>query len=356
MSSARGSATGQIRGTPKLPRPVVATAAPDYTAYPPDVAKVLKEIIRRRNEGAMLRVLPKCQQLEQLLLQEQTAREQAMMQESIARMQIENRKREETAKRQEQELARISKVKMDDMKAHHQGELADQKAMVAANLKETEAEVKDRLKLLTALQPKLNIAATVIAQLKDENNDCSLYGELLMEDKQLQKSLKTNARYNKSKTAETDGGALPYWWKDCLCASFNVAAIMQRATARACVQDATFSTKVPGDKKLIVVKDASVQSAPVVAWGHARSGPTPVALAEAYVTAKPAVPELPAAAYSGVVWPRDEAVEVIRSAKAAKSPISEIVGEVQTTISYGGVSSYELMRKDVLAIGEATST
>ncbi|TPP41029.1 hypothetical protein CGC20_36900 [Leishmania donovani] len=302
--------TGGSAGS-KAFMPRVITAAPDYTAYPSDVSKYLKDVIRRREEALMFKLLPTAQLMDQAVLQAQAAYELIVQQEALEFLQICHKRKEQT-----------------------------------------ETEIKEKLKTLVSLQPKLNIVSAVMAQLQDPASDCALLGALMMEEKQLQKTLKGDARYNKSKTAETDGGAVPYWWKQCVCSSFNVSAMLRQEPHRASIVDVSFATKTSADKKVIVVKNGEGN---IVAWAHTRSGPDPNALAEAYLAAKPKVPELPANAYKGVLWPKEDAADVMRKAKAAKSPTADILPEVITILSYSGMGSFEMSKKDVAAVGEATS-
>lgn len=339
-------------GKSKAFMPKVSTPAPNYNAYMPDVAKYLKEVVRRRDEAATLKLLPSAQLLEQAVLQEQAAYEQIQQQQALAFMQITHKKREAEAKMKEQQTTKAYKEKMDEQKQQHKEDMLQQKTSVAESTKEMEAEIKERLRLIVSLQPRLNIVQAVMAQIADPASDCSLLADLMQEDKQLQRVLKADARYNKSKTADVDGGAAPYWWKQCVCASFNVAAIVKQEPCRASVVDANVSTKVAADKKVVVVKDAD---GTVVAWAHTRIGGNTNALVEAFLAAKPEVAELPAAAYKGVLWPKDESMEVLRAAKGAKSATAAIVPEVITILSYKEVGSFELMKKDVLAAGEAAS-
>ncbi|KPA78050.1 hypothetical protein ABB37_06791 [Leptomonas pyrrhocoris] len=349
MSLNGGRRTG---GGSKAFMPKVATTAPNYAAYASDVAKYLKEVARRRDEAAALRLLPSAQLLEQTTLLEQAAHEQIVQQQLLAFMQITHKKKEAEAKMKEQQTTKSYKAKFEEQKQQQKEEMMMQKASVTANTKETEAELKEKLKLVVSLQPRLNVVSAVMAQIEDPASDCALLGDLMQEDKQLQKALKGDARYNKSKTADVDGGAAPYWWKQCVCASFNVAAILKQEPCRASVVEVSIPTKVAADKKVVVVKDAE---GGVVAWAHTRTGPDTSALVEAFLESKPAVAELPAAAYKGVIWPKDESVEVLRAAKGPKSATAAIAPEVITILSYKEVGSFELPKKDVVAMGEAAS-
>ncbi|CAG9572184.1 conserved hypothetical protein [Leishmania major strain Friedlin] len=341
-----GSSVGSKAFMPRL-----ITAAPDYTAYPSDVSKYLKDVIRRREEALMFKLLPTAQLMDQAALQAQAAYELIVQQEAFEFLQICHKRKEVETKRREQECTKAYKERMEEQKRQHKEEMAQQKNDVAAMAKQTETEIKEKLKTLVSLHPKLNVVSAVMAQLQDPASDCALLGALMMEEKQLQKALRGDARYNKSKTAETDGGAVPYWWKQCVCSSFNVSAMLRQEPHRASIVDVSFATKTPADKKVIVVKDGKGN---IVAWAHTRSGPDPNALAEAYLAAKPEVPELPANAYKGVLWPKEDAADVVRKAKAAKSPTADILPEVITILSYSDMGSLEMSKKDVAAVGEAT--
>ncbi|KAG5508849.1 hypothetical protein JKF63_05352 [Porcisia hertigi] len=341
--------TGGSAGS-KAFMPQVTTVAPNYTSYPSDVSKYLKEVIRRREEALMLQLLPTAQQMDQAVLQAQTAYELMVQQEALEFLQIAHKRREADLKYREQVLVRANKEKIEEQKRKHKDEMMQQKGDIAVASKQTAAEIKEKLQTLVSLQPKLNIIAAVMAQLQDPASDCALLGALMLEDKQLKKALKGDARYNKSKTAAIDGGAEPYWWKQCVCASFNVAAIVKQKPYRATVVDVPFATKVPADKKVVVVKDGEGN---IVAWVHTRSGPDPNALAEAYLAAVLVAPELPADAYKGVLWPKEDAAEVLRGVKSAKSTTAAILPEVITTLSYNEICSHELSKKDVAAAGEA---
>ncbi|KAG5482070.1 hypothetical protein LSCM1_05786 [Leishmania martiniquensis] len=331
--------------------PQVSTAAPDYTAYPSDISKYLKDVIRRREEAMMLKLLPTAQLMSQTVLQAQTAYELIAHQEAIEFVHISHKRREAEMKAKEANSAKVLKEKVEEQKRQHREEIAQQKNEVAAAAKQTEADIREKLKALVSLQPKLNIVPAVMAQLQDPSSDCRLLGALLVEERQLQKALKGDARY-KSKTTGMDGGAEPYWWKDCVCASFNASALMRQEPHRASIVDVPFATKTAADKKVVVVKDGAGE---VVAWAHTRTGPDPSALAEAYLKAKLEAPELPASAYRGVLWPKEDAAEVARKARAVKSPIADILPEVITILSCGEMTSHELSKKDVAALGEAAS-
>ncbi|CBZ25325.1 conserved hypothetical protein [Leishmania mexicana MHOM/GT/2001/U1103] len=350
MSGSIRRTGGSVGSKAFLPR--VITAAPDYTAYPSDVSKYLKDVIRRREEALMFKLLPTAQLMDQAVLQAQSAYELIVQQEAFEFLQICHKRKEVEAKRREQECAKMNKEKMEEQKRQHKEEMAQKRYDVAAMAKQTETEIREKLKTLMSLQPKLNMVAAVMAQLQDPASDCALVGALMMEEKQLQKALKSDARYSKSKTAETDGGAVPYWWKQCVCSSFNVSAMLRQEPHRASIVDVSFATKTVADKKVIVVKDGEGN---IVAWAHTRSGPDPNALAEAYLAAKPEVPELPVKAYRGVLWPKEDAADVMRKAKAAKSPTADILPEVITVLSYNEMSSSEMSKKDVAVVGEATS-
>ncbi|XQJ26149.1 hypothetical protein NXY56_002101 [Leishmania guyanensis] len=343
--------TGGSAGS-KAFMPQVITVAPDYTTFPPDVSKYLKDVIRRREEAAMLRLLPTAQLMSQAVLQAQAAYESIVQQEAFEFLQISHRRRETEMKLKEQESNKANREKIEEQKRQHKEEIVQQKNDVAAATRQTEAEIKEKLKTLLSLQPKLNIVPVVMAQLQDPTSDCALLGALMVEEKRLQKALKSDARYNKSKTAGMDGGAVPYWWKQCVCASFNVSAIVKKEPHRASIVDVCVATKTPADKKVVVVKDMEGN---VVAWAHTRSGPDPNALAEAYLAMKLEVPELPANAYKGVLWPKEDAMDVMRKAKAAKSPIADILPEVITILSYSEMSSHEMLVRDVTAVAEAAS-
>jgi hypothetical protein len=332
--------------------PKVSTTAPNYSAYQPDVAKYLKEVARRRDEAATLKLLPSAQLLEQAVLQEEAAHEQIMQQQALGFLQITHKKKEAEAKIKEQQTTKAFKAKMDEQKQQHKEEMIQQKASVAEGTKEMEAEIKEKLRLIATLQPRLNVVQAVMAQIQNPDSDCSLLADLMQEDKQLQKALKSDARYNKSKTAEADGGALPYWWKQCVCASFNVAAIVKGESCRAAIVDVNVATKVAADKKVVAVKEADGS---VVAWVHTRTGPDINALVEAFLQTRPVVAELPEAAYKGVIWPKDDAAEVLKGAKGAKSATAAIAPEVATILAYKEVGSFELLKKDVMAAGEAVS-
>ncbi|KPI85551.1 hypothetical protein ABL78_5400 [Leptomonas seymouri] len=356
ISVARAAATSnggrRVSGCSKSFMPKVSTTAPDYSAYVPDVAKFLKEVVRRRDEAASLKLLPSAQLLEQAVLQEQAEYEQIVQQQALAFMQMAHKKMEAEAKMKEQQISRTYRSRIEEQKQQQREEAMQQKASVAESAKEMEAEIKERLRLVVSLQPRLNVVQAVMAHIQDPASDCSLLGELLQEDKQLLKALKSDARYNRSKTASVDGGSVPYWWKQCVCASFNIAAIVKGEPVRASIMDVSIPTKVAADKKVVVVKDAKGS---VVAWAHTRTGPDTNALVEAFLESKPVVTELPASAYKGVLWPKDDSVEVLRAAKGARSTTAAIAPEVITILSYKEVGSFELPKKDVVAAGEAAS-
>lgn len=330
--------------------PPVTSAAPNYAAYPADVSKFLKDVIRRREEAMMSKLLPTAQLMDQLAVQAQAAHELIVQQQAFEFQQIAHKRKEAEMKRKEVETTKANREKMEIQKRQHKDDIVQSKNDVAAAAKQTEAEVREKIKTLVPLQPKLNLVQAVMAQIQDPTSDCSLLGALIMEEKQLQKALKADARYNKSKTADVDGGAEPYWWKQCVCASFNIAAIVKQEPHRASIMDVSIATKTAADKKVVVVRDGEGK---VVAWAHTRSGPDAGALAEAYLEAKPEVTELAAEAYKGVMWPKEDAVEVTRRAKAAKSPLADLLPEIISILSHQEVGSHEMSKKDVLAAGEA---
>ncbi|KAK7194970.1 hypothetical protein NESM_000419500 [Novymonas esmeraldas] len=351
MSAGGGRRAGGSAGS-KAFMPTVTSAAPNYAAYPSDVSKYLKDVIRRREEAMMFRLLPTAQLLEQTVLQAQVAHDLILQQAALEFAQIVHKRKEAELKRKELETTKANKAKVEEQKRQHKEAAAQQKLDVAAAVKQTESELRERLAAVVALQPKLGIVQAIMAQAQDPASDCALLAELLVEEKQLQKALKGDARYNKSKTADVDGGAEPHWWKQCICASFNIAAAVKGVPHRASIVDVSLPTKVAADKKVVVVRDAGDT---IVAWAQTRCGPDANALVEAYLAAKPEIAEMPPSAYKGIVWTKEEAADVTRKAKAAKSPTAEILAEVITSLSYMDVASQEMSRAEVLAAGEAAA-
>ncbi|EPY25517.1 hypothetical protein STCU_06726 [Strigomonas culicis] len=206
------------------------------------------------------------------------------------------------------------------------------------------------------VQPRLNVANAVLADLKCEPCDCLRLGLLLEEEKRLLKGIKMDARYNKTKTADVDGGAIPYWFKHVLASAFNVSAILQASELRAAVEDAPgITSRNPGEKKVVVVRAGAEPSAALVAWAHTRSGPDVEALAAAFLAAPPAPTTLSAHVGQGVILPKDELAELTRKARAPKSEIAEIAALLTNALTVDGITTPDFTAKDVAAIGEAAS-
>lgn len=355
----------------------MATTMPSgqFAGYGLDTAKYLKELVRRRDEAVYLRVLPRTQLLQQLAQQEAAARELSLQQEGSGRLTIVHKALEDRAKKAELAAAKAGKEGLEAMKRTHAEEVAAQKASVAALHAETEREVRERLALIQRLQPKLNPTAASLADVRREDSDCVVLAQLLEEDKRLQKALKGDSRYDKSKTADTDGGALPFWLKHCAAASFNVAAILQAQPCRAAVIDApSLATKVAADKKVLVVRATVDEKSAVIAWAHTRvAAPDAATAAAALLPMLGAVPEEPStnnadikvpalpetasakAVFAGVVWTKDDCAATLRLAKAPKTTCGCLANVTKAALAHGGVASFEMTSADVRAIGEAAS-
>ncbi|KEG05439.1 hypothetical protein DQ04_21981000, partial [Trypanosoma grayi] len=218
--------------------------------YSFDTMKQLKDVLRKREEIPALRVLPKTHLLLQLLLQEQSERELFTHQERMFRQQIVHKRDEDRLKKEEQRLQQRNRERFDELKRKQAEELAAKKEVVTTFQKQLDVEVKEKLKLVCMLQPRMNVAAAVVAEIKCEGSPCTLLPDLMEEEKRVAKALKTDSRHSKT---SADCGAVPHWMRTCVAGSYNVAAILQDAPYRATVEDAI---KVPNAalRKLVVVR------------------------------------------------------------------------------------------------------
>ncbi|CCW64644.1 unnamed protein product [Phytomonas sp. EM1] len=364
VSSLRIPSTARLGILPKalnttVMRPPSTMPSNGFSQYAFDIAKTLKEIVHCRDEGVFLRVLPKAHLVNQHTFQEACAREQMVLQEANMRMLIVHKCAEDRAKKEEQQLIRRSKERQEDLKRRHAEELIEQKNTVMHYNTVLEQGLRERLKLLVQLQPRLNLINVVLATLKDESNNLSLIAELLEEAKKLQKALKTDLRFNKTATPELDGGALPYWLKHCLTTSFNVAAILKGSPYRAVVQDApNIRSKLLSDRKIITIREVrgAEFSEGVLAWVHTRVAlPDVTSAAEAFLEFAESDAGVPAGSCQGVVWTKEDHNSVVRAAKAAGNTIAALGAVSRSTLSYGNVASIELTAKDVKSIGEAAA-
>ncbi|KAH9582334.1 hypothetical protein LSM04_005614 [Trypanosoma melophagium] len=322
--------------------------------YSFDTTRFLKDVMRRREEVPAVRVLPKTQLLAQLLLQEQSERELFVHQERSFRVQITHKREEDRLKKEEQRLQQRNRERLDALKRKQSEELAAKKEVVSTFLKQIDGEVKEKIKLVCMLQPRMNVAATVVADVKGENGTCTLLPELMEEEKRVLKALKAESRYSKpsmSASNISDGcGAVPYWMRTCVAGSFNVAAILRGEPYRATVEDAI---KVPNAalRKLIVVRRLDDDNS-VVAWAHVRAGNDPLVLATELAQLPPPE-ELPSKLSVGVVWPKEDIAELNRKSKAitAEPDLVSVLGVSSASLSCGGLSTHEFTKKDIEAIG-----
>eukprot|EP00796_Vickermania_ingenoplastis_P007589 gene7589-5350_t len=330
-----------------------------YAKYSFDVAKYLREVAQRRQEAVVLRVLPRSHQLMSLVELEQMQRDVMTVEEGNARVSIQNKKADEYNRKLMAQLTAANKARQEALKKQQAEELAAQKALVAENLKATEVEMRARLQLVNQLQPRNAAVTAALAELKQEDSELEVLGQLLEEEKRLQKALKADARFNAAKTAAADGGAAPFWLKQCAASSFNVAAILAGSPLRAAVADnAAVPAKLPAEKRVVVVTHR--ETGEVLLWAQARTlaaaheeyGPgAALALLERVRSAG----VFPSAAAAAVLWSKEDHAELTKQAKqteeaAAALPVSAAVLSVQ------GVSSIPLAAKDVKAMGEAAAT
>ncbi|CCW71757.1 unnamed protein product [Phytomonas sp. Hart1] len=336
---------------PIIGRPPSTMPSHGFATYGFEIAKTLKEIVHGRDEGVFLRVLPKSQLIGQLILQESGARDLMGLQEANLRMLLTHKRVEERAKKEEQQLSRRSKERQEELKKRYAEELNEQKNSVMLYNAGLEKGLRERLKALAQLQPRLNLVNVVLAAMKDESNDLSLTAELLEEAKKLQKALKTDSRFNKTATPELDGGALPYWLKHCIVSSFNVAAIVKGSPYRAVVLDApNLRSKLLADRKIIAIREVAL-SEKILSWAHTRIAlPDAGAAVKAFLEFAEGDAGAPAGLCQGVVWTKEVHPSIARVAKAAGSSIPS-----QSVLSLGDVSSIELTTKEVKSIGEAAS-
>lgn len=349
LGSGRTCIASAIPGRPRSTMP-----EGNFTQYSFDVAKVLREYVRRRDENVLLRVLPKMHQLQQHVLQELCAREQMLLQEQTARLLVVSKFAEERARRQEQQQVKNAKERLDDLRKRQQAEIQEQRATATMLMADTEKEIRERLKHLQVLHPRLGPTSAALADVRHEQSDCAILAELLEEDKKLQKALRADNRFNKCTTAEADGGALSYWFRHCVVASFNVAAILQRSPLRASVQDvAAVGIQMISDRRVVVVRAAG--DGQIVAWAHARLALSDVVAAgEAFATLTVSE-DLPKDSGVGILWLKEDLALAIRAARAPKSTIADIASISKSILSVGSVASSELTAKDVLALGEAAA-
>ncbi|ORC89865.1 uncharacterized protein TM35_000101330, partial [Trypanosoma theileri] len=296
--------------------------------YSFDTTRFLKDVLRRREEVPAVRVLPKTHLLAQLLLQEQSERELFTLQERSFRAQIQHKREEDRLKKEEQRLQQRNRERLDELKRKQSEELAAKKEVVSTFLKQIDGEVKEKIKLVCMLQPRMNVAATVVADVKSETGTCTLLPELMEEEKRVMKALKAESRYSKPSTSAnniSEGcGAVPYWMRTCVASSFNVAAILRGEPYRATVEDA-IKVSNAALRKLIVVRRVGDDS--VVAWAHVRAGSDPLSLATE-LAQLPAPEDLPSKKSLGVIWPKEDLAELNRKSKtvSGEADLLSVVG------------------------------
>ncbi|RNF27464.1 uncharacterized protein Tco025E_00266 [Trypanosoma conorhini] len=327
-----------------------ATSSPQYSY---GTARYLKELQRRREDVPALRVLPKTQQLAQLLLLEQAGRELLAHQERLCRQQLVHKREDERMKKEEQRLQQKNRERLDELKRRQALELAALKESVSAFQRQMDAEVKEKLRVVCMLQPRMGVAAAVLAELKSEGSPCLLLPELMEEERRVLKTLKAESRHSRG---PADCGAVPHWMHTCVASSFNVAAILQNAPYLAAVEEAIKATNA-SLRKLVVVRHLHDKN--VVGWAHVRAGSDPATLAAEL--ARLPVPEgLPAELYCGVVWPKEDLGELTRNAKAVtdaelRQLLRQVVDVSSASLSCVGLTTHEFAKKDVDAIGTVAS-
>ncbi|RNE98691.1 hypothetical protein TraAM80_08630 [Trypanosoma rangeli] len=321
--------------------------------YSYGTSRYLKEVQRRREDVPALRVLPKTHLLAQLVLLEQTGRELSTQQEKLGRHLIAQKREEERLKREEQRVQHKNRERFDELKKKQAAELAALKESVSSFQRQIDAEVKEKLRVVCMLQPRMSVAATVLAEVKNEGSPCLLLAEMMEEERRLSKALKVESRHSKG---SADSGALPQWMHICVAGSFNVAAILQDVPYRATVEDAIRVTNT-SLRKLVVVRH--LYDKQVVAWVHVRAGSDPAALA-AELARLPAPVGLPAKMNCGVVWPKEDIAELTRKTKAAtdvelQQQLRPVVDVSGASFSCAGLTTHEFTKRDVDVIGSLAS-
>ncbi|ESL11062.1 hypothetical protein TRSC58_01197 [Trypanosoma rangeli SC58] len=321
--------------------------------YSYGTSRYLKDVQRRREDIPALRVLPKTHLLAQLVLLEQTGRELLAQQEKLGRHLIAQKREEERLKREEQRLQHKNRERFDELKKKQAAELAALKESVSVFQRQIDAEVKEKLRIVCMLQPRMSVAATVLAEVKSEGSPCLLLPEMMEEERRLSRALKAESRHSKG---SADSGIVPQWMHICVAGSFNVAAILQDAPYRATVEDAIKVTNT-SLRKLVVVRH--LQDREVVGWVYVRAGSDPAALA-AELARLPAPVGLPAKMNCGIVWPKEDIGELTRKAKATTDtelqqllrPVVDVSG---ASFSCAGLTTHEFTKRDVDVIGSLAS-
>ncbi|EAN86093.1 hypothetical protein C3747_6g402 [Trypanosoma cruzi] len=321
--------------------------------YSFDTMRYLKDVMRRREDIHTMRVMPKTHLLAQLVLLEQSGREMLIHQERFCRQQIAHKRDDERSKREEQRLQQKNRDRLEEMKRKQVEELAALKEGVTSFQRQIDAEVKEKLRIVCMLQPRMNVAAAVLAEVKNEASPFLLLPELMEEEKRVAKALKADSRYSKS---SADSGAVPHWMRTCVAGSFNVAAILQDAPYRATVDDAVKVTNA-FLRKVVVVRDVNDRS--VVGWVHVRAGSDPATLATELVRL-PAPEELPDQGNIGVVWPKEDFLELSRRAKAnnnveTQQLLQSVLGISSASLHCVGLTTHEFSKKEVDTIGSLAS-
>lgn len=331
-----------------------------FSTYSFENAKYLRELAQRRQETVVLRVLPKAQQLEQLVELEQMQREGICLEEDNNRCAINHKRTDEYNKKRLLQFTQANKVRQEALKRRHAEDLASQKTAVTEGMKATEQEIKDRLKLINTLLPRNAVFTAALADLKKEDSDLSVLGAFLEEEKRLQKGLKADARFATSKTASADGGAITFWMKQCAASAFNVQAIISSSPYRASVLDlAAMPTKLSHEKRVLTIHhedDDEKAVDKVLLWAQTRllsaeeNGAEPAtSLLERMVGQGTSL--FSSGCQSLVLWCKEDYTELAKLAKQ-----DEFAGKVlphsSAVLSYDGVSAAPLLLKDVKALGE----
>lgn len=319
------------------------------------MAKYLREVAQRAQEATVLRVLPKAQQLEQLVAQEQMMRDVLVAEEWSNRTTVQNKRADEYNKRVMSQLAARNKATQELMKKQHADEMTAQKTLVAESQKTTDNEIRDKLQLVNQLQPRNTVVAAALADLKKEGGDLAVIGELLEEEKRLRKALKADVRFQSSASAG-EGGAFTFWLKQCIASSFNAAAILSASPLRAAVADVVgFPSKLAQEKRVLTVRRVE-DDKHVLLWAQARclvGEPAETAAAASNLIEKASA--VFSEAISMVLWSKEDYAELSKLAKQSEE-VAAVNPKSNSVLRVEGVASVPLSNKEVQALAETAAT
>lgn len=336
---------------------------PTFAQFPFDTAKYLKEVAGSLQNVEVARLLPKVLQLDQLLEQESLKRESIALDEETLRVGLKHRWEELELKLHRVRVLEARTERYARLKKAQTDELAEYKEARTAALKEIETDIKEqRLKVVNQMLPRNAVVTAALKDLRQVGSELGLLGAFLEEEKKIRKALKASARFDASRTAESDGGALSYWLKDCAASSFNLKAIMEGSPLRAVVVDLPVSfTKLPHEKRVVQIRQVGEDGSllnQVLMWAQICVLPTEETLTLAAslherLTADPSLGGAPGV----ILWSKDELAEVTRlSRRKSYTPPSCILEKSVAILTYSDITSNPFTAADVRELGKYSAS